>query len=64
METTGLPWRLKTAAEVPFALRAWWLREFMEYSDLIWCGDARITGPLWSNYSDPLCDMGSLDYGL
>ena len=59
----ALPSRLETAEQVPFVLRAWWLREFKEYRDIGWCGEPSITGPLWSNYSDPLCDMGSLDYG-
>lgn len=62
--TGDMPSQLLTAPYVPFALRAWWLREFKEYSDLNWCGEAQITGPLWSNYSDPLCDSGSLDFGF
>ncbi len=62
--TGNMPSQLSTASYVPFALRAWWLREFKEYSDLDWCGEAQITGPLWSSYSDPLCDSGSLDFGF
>lgn len=54
--------RLRLADRVPFVLRAWCLRDFKEYSDLRWLRDSSITAPLWSPYSDPLCDMGSLDY--
>lgn len=56
--------RLAQAKQVPFVLRAWWLRDFKEYEEIIFCHEQRITAPLWSKYSDPLCDMGSLDYGL
>jgi hypothetical protein len=45
---------------VPFVLRAWWLREFEESKELQWCDDA-VVSQLWSNYSDPLCDMGELE---
>ncbi|GEM_PF-2677041 len=58
----GLARRLAAADRVPFVLRAWWLREFAEYADCQWLIDQSITGPLWSSYTDPLCDMGSLDY--
>lgn len=54
--------RSQAADRVPFILRAWWLREFKEYADLSWHKEQGVTGPLWSIYSDPLCDMGSLDY--
>jgi hypothetical protein len=58
------PRQIATASSVPFVLRAWWLREFEEYKDFDWCGETQITGPLWSNFSDPLCDCGSLDFGF
>jgi hypothetical protein len=54
--------RLRLADRIPFVLRAWWLRDFKEYSDLRWHTDSSVTAPLWSSYSDPLCDTGSLDY--
>lgn len=63
-DAASLPERLLTASAVPFILRAWWLREFQEYMDVDWWEDLRITGPVWSRYSDPLCDTGSLDHGL
>ena len=60
--TTQTSYRQKAAGNVPFALRAWWLREFQESSDLHWHIDSAVTGPIWSLYSDPLCDLGGLDY--
>ena len=54
--------RMITAEQMPFVLRAWWLREFREYQDLVWRDERYITGPVWSMYSDPGCDMSGLDY--
>lgn len=54
--------RLKSADRVPFLLRAWWLRDHREYQDVNWPAETGITSPLWSLHSDPLCDMGNLDY--
>ena len=56
------PTRLSAGDRVPFLLRAWWLRDFKEYEDIEWYGDPSTTGPLWTPYTDPLCDTGGLDY--
>ncbi len=53
--------REEKAEELPFFLRAWWLRNFVETEGLVWSPDSGVTSPLWSLYSDPLCDVGSVD---
>lgn len=57
----GADSRVKTGGDVPFVLRAWWMREFQEYEDMIWPPQSSTTAPLWSYYSDPLCDVAGLD---
>jgi hypothetical protein len=52
--------RLAESACVPFVIRAWWLREFEESKDLQW-NDDLVGSPLWSQYSDPMCDLGGAD---
>lgn len=47
---------------LPFVLRAWWLRDSAQYSDRNWVVDPSMTAPVWSTYSDPLCDAGGTDY--
>jgi hypothetical protein len=56
--------RENQANEMPFILRAWWLRNFLEAEGLVWAPDLGVTSPLWSLYSDPMCDVGSLDQYL
>ncbi|MBS1955901.1 MAG: hypothetical protein JST89_17080 [Cyanobacteria bacterium SZAS-4] len=53
--------RQERADQLPFFLRAWWMRDFLESEGLLWTADAGVTSPLWSLYSDPLCDVGSVD---
>lgn len=53
--------RRATAAAVPFLLRAWWLRDFEESSDIDWHESGYVTGPIWSLHSDPLCDASAID---
>ncbi len=47
--------------QVPFFLRAWWLRHFNDF-DEVEDYDPSITGPVWNSFADPLCDMGNLDH--
>jgi hypothetical protein len=54
--------RLKTADQLPFIVRSWWLREHKGFEDFSWSSVGYLTGPLWSAYTDPLCDLGGLDY--
>ena len=54
--------RLKTASVLPFFLRAWWLRDFALSADIDFHVDVTVTGPVWSLYSDPMSDTGSLDF--
>jgi hypothetical protein len=54
--------RKSSAQQLPFLLRAWWLREFQESKDFAWRQEPYITGPVWSTYADPLCQMSGLDY--
>ncbi|HEY9679220.1 MAG TPA: hypothetical protein V6C76_14520 [Drouetiella sp.] len=56
--------REKQANELPFILRAWWLRKFLESEGLIWPKELGVTSALWSLHSDPLCDVGSVDQHL
>lgn len=60
VETAGS--RQEIARQLPFLLRAWWLRESKEFQNSAWQEDPYITGPVWSSYSDPMCDMAGLDY--
>ncbi|HEY9732627.1 MAG TPA: hypothetical protein V6C89_11985 [Drouetiella sp.] len=53
--------RQEQAAELPFFLRAWWLRNFLENEGLVWTKDSGVTSPVWSLHSDPMCDVGSVD---
>lgn len=52
----------QTAHLVPFFLRAWWLRNTSEYADLSFGEPDNISAPLWSKYSDPICDLASAVY--
>lgn len=54
--------RRDIAIGLPFVVRSWWLRELEESSDLTWRNEPYTTAPLWSAFSDPLCDMAGLDY--
>jgi len=54
--------RKRIAQQLPFIVRAWWLRDYPEFRDIPWRKEPYITGPLWSAYSDPGCDMAGLDY--
>jgi len=53
--------RQEEADELPFFLRAWWLRNFIENEGLVWTKESGVTSPLWSLHSDPLCDVGTVD---
>lgn len=53
---------LRTAEVVPFILRGWWLRELEPQDHLDLNANLETTGPSWSTYTDPLCDMGSIDF--
>jgi hypothetical protein len=52
--------RMKAAQEVPFVIRAWWLREFIGEQPMSWRDDLIATS-IWSNYSDPICDTGGVE---
>jgi hypothetical protein len=56
--------REEQASEMPFILRTWWLRNFVEAEGLVWSKDLGVTSALWSLYSDPMCDVGSVDQHL
>lgn len=47
---------------VPFFLLAWWLRNTKEYEGYTWPEPDNIAAPLWSKYSDPICDLASVVY--
>src|SRR4029077_13508779 len=56
--------RYALARRLPFFLRAWWLRDMVEYADLDFSGKVETTAtPLWSLYSDPVCDASNVDCG-
>lgn len=52
----------QAADHLPFFLRAWWLRHTSEYFDVSWGEPDNISAPLWSKYSDPICDLASAVY--
>lgn len=55
--------REELAHKLPFALRAWWLHEYEESSDLSFESLTGQTRPLYCLHSDPLCDAGNMDFG-
>jgi hypothetical protein len=56
--------RYEVAKVLPFFLRAWWLHDMDEYQDLDFSGETEVTvTPLWSLYSDPVCDVSNVDCG-
>jgi hypothetical protein len=56
--------RARIAEQLPFFLRAWWMKEHQESADLDFQQDSIVTCPLSSLYSDPFCDAGCIDYQL
>lgn len=54
--------RHRRASQLPFIVRAWFLRNHEESKDIPWRDEPYTTGPLWSLHSDPLCDLAGLDY--
>jgi hypothetical protein len=54
--------REQLAAIVPFVLRAWVLRDREENSSLNFGDNSTQTLPLFSLYSDPLCDAANMDF--
>jgi len=53
--------RAQTASLVPFFLRAWWLRDRLSSSDLVFGDYSIATLPLFSMHSDPVCDVANMD---
>jgi hypothetical protein len=53
--------RKELAERAPFFLRVWLLREQVDGKDFPTFGADLHTLPLGSQYSDPLCDVGSSD---
>lgn len=53
--------RHEQADQLPFFLRAWWMRNFLESEGLVWPKESGVTSPLWSLHSDPMCDIGTVD---
>lgn len=53
--------RAELAGDVPFFLRAWWLRDRVEMDSINFGAFPTTTLPLWSLHSDPLCDAANLD---
>jgi len=56
--------REAVAANLPFILRAWWMREFEEAADLSFGDHSFQTLPLHCLHSDPICDAGNMDVAL
>jgi len=63
MKQSDLP-RKKTATQVPFFLRAWWLKDYELDSDISWHSPNWLTLPVFSLQSDPICDAGSVDFDI
>jgi hypothetical protein len=61
-EHQSLAGRRETASEVPFFLRAWWLRNYAENSDIVFGSFPSGTVPLWCLHSDPQCDAANIDH--
>lgn len=56
--------RTELAGRLPFFLRRWWLRDHAGGETFPSFGSALHTLPLGSQYSDPVCDVGSSDIRL
>ncbi len=56
--------KIEHASKVPLFLRAWWLRDFADTPELDWGEPSHITQPLFSVYSDPICDLSNIDFDL
>jgi hypothetical protein len=52
------------AKQLPFGLRAWWLRDFEETSDLSFEALNSLSVPIYCLHSDPLCDVGNMDSAM
>lgn len=52
----------RQADSLPFLIRAWWLRDYEESRELQWGVDVQLKAPLWSKYSDPMCDLAGSEY--
>ena len=58
----ALEQRLQAANRVPFMIRAWWLRDFQEYSHINWPIDKDLAASTWSPSTDPICDLAEAQY--
>lgn len=56
--------RLDNAHEVPFFLRAWWVKDYERPEEIRWQAPDWLTLPLFSLQSDPFCDAGNLDLDI
>lgn len=56
--------RVRIAKRLPFALHAWWMREHRQGEGLTLGMLDTITTPLQCMHSDPVCDLGNLDFVL
>ncbi len=53
--------RAEYGRSVPFFLRSWWLRDRMGFEEIEFGEGSTATHPLWSLYSDPICDAANID---
>jgi hypothetical protein len=56
--------RSLTADQVPFFLKAWWLKDQKSQADLVWPDQNWLTLPLFSLQTDPGCDAGGIDFDV
>lgn len=56
--------RAQVADDLPFFMRAWWLRDRICCQELVFGEQSSSTRPLWSAHSDPLCDTSNMDIYL
>jgi hypothetical protein len=63
-ESATISDREMVAKQLPFGLRAWWLRDFEETSDLSFGTMNSLSVPIYCLHSDPLCDVGNMDSAL
>ncbi|HEY9772528.1 MAG TPA: hypothetical protein V6C81_01830 [Planktothrix sp.] len=63
--TSVISRRKAQADGVPFILRSWWMRDFVEEIEQQFFEDPTLLSlPIWSLHSDPKCDSGGVDYEL
>jgi hypothetical protein len=61
---SSLPERAKSANLVPFFMRAWWLKDFVESEAISFGEHSTRTSLMFSTHTDPMCDASNTDTNI